>query len=502
MNVATSPVRRVLVLGGGSAGFLAATTLKHRLPTLNVTLVRSPDLGIIGVGEGTTVGVPQHLHGYLNVPMDEFFQTAEPQWKLGIRFLWGERPFFDYVFGYQLDSQYSLLPRSTGYYVDRHTPWDYIGIQSGLMSCNAVFPRNPDGTPSANADAAYHLENETFVKWLEQFAARLGIEVIDTNVRTVTRNENAIQSLHSDHGELIADLFVDASGFVSRLLGQELHEPFESFTSTLFCDKAVVGGWPRGEEPIKPYTTAETMDAGWCWQIEHERRINRGYVYSSNFLSDEQADAEFRRKNPKVERTRIVRFRSGRYRRLWVDNVVAVGNAGGFVEPLESTSLAAICDHAKAIAETLTDSDGVVRPSHVAQFNKRAGRGWDAIRRFLGVHYKFNTRLDTPFWRACRADVDLVEATEFADYYRENGPSLTYRQTLIPPQDQFGMEGYLSMFVGMAVPYAAEREPTASEVTAWNRIRLMVQRQCENAVKVPEALATVRHPGWVWPKLY
>src|SRR5205814_5969658 len=136
---------------------------------------------------------------------------------------------------------------------------------------------------------------------------------------------------------LDADLFVDASGFRAQLLGKTLKEPFYSYKDSLFCDKAVVGGWKREAEPIKPYTTAETMDAGWCWQIEHEHHINRGYVYSSSFISDEAALAEFLRKNPKVAiQPRVVRFRTGRYQRTWIGNVVAVGNATGFVEPLEA----------------------------------------------------------------------------------------------------------------------------------------------------------------------
>ena len=130
-------VGKVLVLGGGSAGFLAAVTLKRRLPQLEVVVLRSKDIGIIAVGESTTTTIPQHLHQYLQIDIKEFFRLAQPQWKLGIRFLWGPRPFFDYVFGFQIDTKYRLLARTTGYYYD--DPLAYVGIPSGLMSENKVF---------------------------------------------------------------------------------------------------------------------------------------------------------------------------------------------------------------------------------------------------------------------------------------------------------------------------------------------------------------------------
>ena len=139
-------LEHVLVLGGGGAGYLTAITLRIRLPKLRVTVLRSKDIGIIGVGEGTTVTIPQHLHDYLGIPMKEFWREAEPQWKLGIRYLWGPRPFFDYVFGFQIDTKYALLPKPTGYYIDG-TPWDYVGVQSGLMSENKICYRDITGWP-------------------------------------------------------------------------------------------------------------------------------------------------------------------------------------------------------------------------------------------------------------------------------------------------------------------------------------------------------------------
>ena len=162
-----------------------------------------------------------------------------------------------------------------------------------------------------------------------------------------------VGALHLRVGErIVADLFVDASGFRSELLGRFLQEPFRSFDDSLFCDRAVIGGWARTNEALHPYTTAETMEPGWAWQIEHEHWVNRGYVYSSRFISDDAARDGVPR--AKIRRSRlsraIVRFRTGRYERNWVGNVVAIGNSSGFVEPLEASALAIIIAQSRTLA--------------------------------------------------------------------------------------------------------------------------------------------------------
>jgi len=191
------------------------------------------------------------------------------------------------------------------------------------------------------------------------------------------------------------------------------------YRDSLFCDRAVVGGWERtADEPIQPYTTAETMDGGWCWRIDHEEIINRGYVFCSDHLGDNDAEAEFRRKNPRVQQTRVVPFRTGRYRRNWVHNVVGMGNASGFVEPLEATALMCICLQSRALADGLGETDDTPSPSMTSMFNLYLAGLWDEVRDFLAVHYKFNTRLETPFWQRCRAETALHGAAPLVQYFQ------------------------------------------------------------------------------------
>jgi tryptophan halogenase len=499
-----SPIQKVLVLGGGSAGFLAAMTVKIKIPHLEVVVLRSKELGIIGVGEGTTNTVPYHLHDYLKLPPKSFYEIAQPLWKLGIRFEFGPRPYFNYVFGLELDTRYKGLSKGTGHYC-QDTPFDYVGYPSALMTENKAFYRTPQG-PRLNADEiALHIENEKFVAWLETEALRCGVKITDDTVTEVLQDEHGITALKlASGGMATADLFVDSSGFYSLLLGKTLKEPFVSFKNALFCDRAVVGGWDRTDEVIKPYTTAETMNCGWCWQIEHEFRINRGYVYSSPFISDEEAEREFRSKNPKVEKTRIVKFVSGCYRRGWVKNVVGVGNAFGFVEPLEATSLATICIQAQTLAETLHSSHGYVSECLRELYNRRGMRMWESNRDFLGVHYKFNKRIDNAFWRECWDKTDIGAGEEIVEYYQENGPSGLWRVPLFQQTEykNYGMEGYFAMLVGMKVPYKKTYEPTAAERELWKTIQMGYKEDAAKAYSVKEALEMVRDPQWQWPEIF
>jgi tryptophan halogenase len=293
---------------------------------------------------------------------------------------------------------------------------------------------------------------------------------------------------------------VDASGFASLLLGKSLEEPFENYDASLFCDRAVVGGWARSESrdwEINPYTTAETMDSGWCWQIDHENRINRGYVYCSAFISDSEAETEFRTKNPGVSQTRVVKFSSGRYRNQWVKNVVAVGNAGGFVEPLEATALGAIASNCVALTDTLVEADCRITPRLQKEFNRFSATAWDDIRDFLAVHYKFNNRIDSPFWRHCLQHTDLAGAAEPVELYRESGPCFWLFQNL-RVLNQFGMAGYITMLLGQKVEYRLRSEPSEAEMSIWRATRQRFGAAASHSISVRDALAAIRSPLWQW----
>lgn len=498
----SAPLNNILVVGGGSAGFLAAITLKTKFPHLTVNLLRSPEIGIIGVGEGTTPTVPVHLYGYLGIDPGEFHRIANPMWKLGLKFIWGARPYFNYTFTEQISRWPQELSRPLGFYTDEDVL--HLDVNAAMMTERKAFRRSPGGDPIIVGDFGYHVENERFVGFLEMHAARIGINILDDTVTQVDRDDHGVTGVHLKSGQkLAADLYVDCSGYQSLLIGQTMGVPFNSFKETLFCDRAVVGGWPRAEgELINPYTTAETMDCGWCWQIEHEHTVVRGYVYSSSFISDEAAEAEFRKKNPKLGATRIVPFSPGRRATAWVGNVIAIGNASGFVEPLEATALSGIVWQVRTLCELL----GTVKlqpTESVARFySKTDSLQWDETRDFLGVHYRFNTRIDNEFWRACRAKTNIDGVQHVVDYYLENGPSLYGQEMFNNGVSNYGIEGYLAMLVGQKVPHKIKFTPSGAELEFCKQMRLKNQQVASEALSIEQTLKEIRSPDWEWTPGY
>ena len=493
-------IQNILVLGAGSAGLLAAITLKKKVPQLGVRLVRSSDLGVIGVGEGTTPALPHHLFNYLGLSARQFYTRAEPTWKLGIHFLWGPRPQFDYTFTHQLDARWSNLPRPHGFY--SHDEFRGNDLHGALMAEGKAFVRHPQsgGPDFGQSLFGFHVENKKLVATLESMAAELGVTFLEGKVSGTERGPDGLAALLLEDGQrLAADFFIDCSGFRSELLGRALAEPYLSYDRALFCDRAVIGGWDRTTEPILPYTTAETMDAGWAWQIEHEHHINRGYVYCSQAISDDEACAEFQRKNPKAPASpRVVKFRSGRYQRVWVDNVLAIGNAAGFVEPLEATALMVVTQQCQQFINMLDSTALTPTPTWRALYNQLLCASVDDTRDFLALHYRLNTRLDNAFWRQCRADTDLGALGPLVGFYKENGPTGAARYLLPSERNNAGIEGYLAMLVGNQTPYLARHAATSDEQLVWKNYCAAFLVQAKRGLTVAEALALTRLPQWQW----
>jgi tryptophan halogenase len=480
-------VRNVAVVGGGSAGLMAALALKSRLPQLRVRVIRSRDIGIIGVGEGSTVPLTTFLHGFLKADYRMLLKIAQPTWKLGLKFKWGPRPHFYYPFGPQMDFTPHELSRNIAFYCE--DDMEDATAEMSMMAQGKAFYRGRDGRPLLHGNIAYHIENEKFVEYLEAFASHLGIEFVEDTIEEVEVGEGGVSGLLLRSGRTeSADLYVDASGFVSLLLGRALREPFVSYKSSLLCDRAVVGGWDRTSEPVHPFTTSESMSAGWCWQIEHIGRINRGYVYSSAFISDADAELELRDRNPKVGPTRVVKFVSGRYDRGWVKNVVAIGNSSGFVEPLEATALSVIGTRSQLMAQILFDCDGEVAQHQVDLYNKHHARIWDSIRRFLACHYRFNPHPATAFWQHCHREVDLAGCEEVVEYYQRYGPSGLWGPLQLDPLDVFGIHGYLTILVGQKVPHQRRYTPPAAELAKWEQMKQRNRESARGAMTVMESL--------------
>ncbi|MFG3507492.1 tryptophan 7-halogenase [Streptomyces sp. NPDC047821] len=434
--------REITVVGGGTAGLIAAITLLRLCPDTNVTVIRSTSLGNIMVGEGTFADTPNYLHGVLGISREDFYAKVNPVWKLGVRLKWGPRPYFDYPFNEQFDNQ--ILP-------SRNKPWGYYHLDD--YGKGASLPASATGEPPVKS-FGYHIENQSFVDYLEQHFAGLGGRLVDAKVSAVEVGEAGVESLVLESGERhTADFFVDASGFRAELIHKGLGEPFVSMRDHLFCDRAVVGGWSRKDEPIQPYTTMDTMDAGWCWRIDHEHVINRGYVHSSAHISVDQAADEMVRKNPEIDpdTLRVVPFEARHIRRPWVKNVAAIGNACGFVEPLEATNIQVICTHSQRLAQAI-NAGGLGNPDLARDYNDAVQLQWEDIRDFLALHYRFNTRVNTPFWQMAVRDTPLGGLEEYVKLYQETGPAL-FTDAAGKPGSMFGYDGHLALLLGLRVPW-------------------------------------------------
>jgi len=439
------PYQHIGVIGGGTAGYFAAIALKRASPARRVTVVESSKIPIIGVGEATTPPLVAFLHYTLGIDVVDFYARVRPTWKLGIQFTWGARP-FQYPFGSGDVTEAMAYDGAL----------DACSLTSMLMA-NHAFPVLDDafGPRSLLTDLwfAYHLDNKRFVAYLADHARKVGVEHLDRTVTDVAVANGSIDHLVTAEGDQPRfDLYVDATGFRSLLIEKALGSPFQSYASTLLCDRAVVADVPHGGK-LKPYTHAETMDAGWCWAIPQVDCDHRGYVYSSAHISDDEAEAEMRRKNPGMGKTWSVKFRSGRHREVWIGNACAIGNAYGFVEPLESTALHVVILEVMDLVRELARLDREGGEPDRARLGKRLGDNWDYLRWFLGIHYRFNSRLDTPFWQTCRRDVDISGFESVLAQFREGGP-LTARMERDARDRVFGPFGTDVLLLGQGVPCA------------------------------------------------
>ena len=410
-------IRKVVVLGGGSAALLAAAAFAGHLPDIEVVMVRSTKIGIIGVGEGTIATIGRFLHDYLGIDPLRFHQEVLPSIKLGIQFDWGSETPYHYSFRRcgvfrEPDPGRARPARRRSLWGDAR----FASLAASLMYHGNVTVAGPDGSPIQSPPVRHHLENRRFVEFPERWVAEHEIRAVDAIVEEVEIGQRGVESIRLDDGRtMTADLFVDCSGFRSELLGAALGEPFVDFKEALPCDRAVVGGWRRSDDTYHAFTTAQAMDSGWSWRIEHDDLVNRGYVFASDFISDDDAEAEFAA-NPKVTETRVIRFRSGYHRRSWVGNVVAIGNAAGFVERFQATGDRVHVDRHRSSscpsARRARISDVQPRP-----LNRHQEANWLQTRDFLAMHYKVNRPSRSAFWDACRHDQPLGDAQDILDYY-------------------------------------------------------------------------------------
>jgi tryptophan halogenase len=445
VNAETSDFNRinhVTIVGGGTAGWLTAMLLSTSLnvrsdaPKVRVTLIESPNIPTVGVGEATVPGMPRLLN-QLGIDEKQLFLRCNASFKLGVRFVgWNQdddgNP-LEYI--HPFNSPPAIAGLSPAYHFHRYVPESETHKFSDAMVPNGDMIRALRG-PRMTEDEdyhykigyAYHLDAALFALFMREVGVSRGVEHILDDVVDVKQGENGyVTALQlKERGIVPVQLVVDCTGFQSLVIGKVLDEPFDSFSDLLLCDSALAVQIPH-EDPtqIEPCTRSTALGAGWCWHVPLYSRLGTGYVFSSRFRSDDEAVDEFKAylgdKGKDVE-PRLIRMRIGRRRRGWVKNRVAIGLSSGFIEPLESTPIYMIETAARWLVRHFPDRS--INPALANNYNRLMEALSEEIRDFIVTHYYTSNRQD-PFWVAARSEIELPDRLrERLELWRYTMPSV------------------------------------------------------------------------------
>lgn len=410
----TRPIRELLIVGGGTAGWLTAAYLARTLgPGVHITLVESSDIATIGVGEGSFPSIRGTLAA-IGIDEPRFLRETGATFKQGIRFDHWVRPpgtpgAEHYFHPFSSPSQRPGAPELLPYWLLGEAGAgaafaEAVTMQKALADAQRAPKRASDGDYLGPLNYAYHFDAGRLATLLAQQARSLGVVHVVATVEGVEMApDGSIAAVHTrEAGPLSADLFVDCTGFHAALIGKALGSPFRDLNEVLFVDRALAlqVPYPRADAPIASYTISSAQEAGWIWDIGLQQRRGLGYVYSSAHTSDERAEQVLRAYAGRAGdglTPRLLKLRVGYRETQWVKNCVAVGLSSGFLEPLESSGIGLIETAAYLIAH-LFPADGQLAP--VARyFNDFMRQRYERIVDFVKMHYCLTQRADTPFWR-------------------------------------------------------------------------------------------------------
>jgi tryptophan halogenase len=399
-------IKSIAIVGGGTAGWMAASLLAQTLRGTGcaITLIESPDIGIVGVGEATIPPILDFLK-LIEADLDAFLQATQATFKLGIKFQdWsrvGESYWHPFgSFGVSIDHRpfHHVWHKARAEGLDMAVP--NFSLAAALGEAGRFAPPDPRaGGPLAGLRHALHFDAALVAKFLRDHAERRGVRRLEREVaRAVLRDDGFIDALVLTDGEQVkADFYIDCSGFRGLLIEQALETGYEDWTKWLPCDRAIAAPTAHAGPPA-PYTLAAAQDAGWRWKIPLRHRVGNGYVYASQAIDDETALSELLATigEPLAE-PRKLRFTTGRRKAFWNRNCVALGLASGFLEPLESTSIHLVCSGLYKLLDHFPDRD--FAPSNIAAYNQALIAEYETFRDFIVLHYCATARDDTPFWR-------------------------------------------------------------------------------------------------------
>ncbi|MDT9001747.1 tryptophan halogenase family protein [Paucibacter sp. APW11] len=449
-------IRRVVVVGGGSAGWMAAAALATYLGRqATVRVVESEEIGIVGVGEASVPHIRQFNGQMLGIDEAEFVKRTQGTVKLGIQFNDWSRIGDAYIHGFGVIGrslgplpfhQFWLKLQQSG----RAAPLGEYSLQTLMAPQGRFMPGDsdaPPGSPLADIAYAYHFDAALYARFLRELSERRGVQRIEGKVVSVSQRaaDGFVESLTLVSGEVIeAELFIDCSGFRGLLIEETLKTGYLDWSHWLPCDRAVALPC-EGVQPITPYTRSTARSAGWQWRIPLQHRTGNGYVYASRYLSDDEAAATLLANldgQPLAE-PRLLRFTTGMRKQGWNRNVVALGLASGFLEPLESTSIYLVQSGISRLLSLFPGRD--FNPLLAERFNRDTAFEYERVRDFLILHYHATERDDSPFWNYCRTMSIPEGLREAMELFRADGRY--FRQG----EDFFALPSWVQVMLGQRI---------------------------------------------------
>jgi tryptophan halogenase len=473
------PIRKIIIAGGGTAGWMTAAALKAGLgETVDILLIESEDIGTIGVGEATIPTI-RLFNEHIGIDEASFIRATEATFKLGIEFQgWGHEgnryfhPFGDYGGTHEGIAAHQIWRRLN--LAGDPTPLEAYSVGTQMAYAGRFFPPNPDPrSPMHDYSYAFHFDAGLYARFLRQHCEQRGVRRLNAKIANVNlRGEDGyIESLTLDDGRVeTADLFIDCTGFRALLLGEALGVPFVDWSHYLPVDRAWAVPTAKPASPaITPFTRSTAREAGWQWRIPLQHRTGNGHVFSSSYTSEHAAlDTLMQNLDAApLKDPMLIRFKTGHRQRFWEKNCVAVGLATGFLEPLESTSINFIQNAAIRLLELFPARD--IDPYLRDEYNLRNQASYDYVRDFIIAHYCLNSR-EGELWRHC-TNMPIPDDLEWKlELYKRRG------EVLIRKFDHFHEPSWISIYHGHGLR-AAAYDPLADRIPLETLSALMRKRR-------------------------